>query len=181
MLRSEKEKVVAELIERLRSSQSLIAADYRGLTMAQIDRLRTELLANGARFSVVKNTLTQRAAREAGVEALEQLLDGPTAIAFIDASGDPVAVARILNDAARTTRVLVVKGGILEGAYVTDDDVRNLATLPPADVLRAQVVGAVAGPLTMVVGLLNAPLRELVGVIDARIKQLEEREEGGQQ
>jgi large subunit ribosomal protein L10 len=174
MLRSDKEKVVAELIERLRSSQSLIAADYRGLTMAEIDRLRTELLASGARFSVVKNTLTHRAAQEAGMEALEQLLDGPTAIAFIEADGDPVAAAKILNEAARTTRVLVVKGGILEGAYVTDEDVRNLATLPPADVLRGQVVGAIVGPLTMVVGLMNAPVRDLVALIDARIRQLEE-------
>jgi len=179
--RSDKEKVVARLVERLRNSQSLIAADYRGLTMAEIDRLRTELLGNGARFSVVKNTLTERAAEKAGLADLAKLLDGPTAIAFIDADGDPVAVAKILNEAVRTTRVLVVKGGILEGAFITDKDVRNLAALPPADVLRAQVVGAVSGPLTTVVGLLNAPLRDIVGLIDARIRQLEEQGQGGEE
>ena len=181
MQRSDKEKVVAQIVERLRDSQSLIVADYRGLTMAEIDRLRTELLGNGARFSVVKNTLTERAAEEAGVADLAKLLDGPTAIAFIDADGDPVAVAKILNEAVRTTRVLVVKGGMLEGAFITDEDVRNLAALPLADVLRAQVVGAVSGPLTTVVGLLNAPLRDIVGLIDARIRQLEEQGQGGEE
>jgi large subunit ribosomal protein L10 len=177
--RSEKERIVAQLVERLRTSQSLIVADYRGLTMAEIDRLRTQLLESGARFSVVKNTLTERAAEVAGVEEIRSLLDGPTAIAFIEADGDPVAAAKVLNEAVRTTRVLVVKGGVLEGAFISDEDVRNLASLPSADVLRGQVVGAVAGPLVTVVGLLNAPLRDLVGVIDARIRQLEEQGQTG--
>jgi large subunit ribosomal protein L10 len=179
MQRSEKEKVVAQLVERLRTTQSLIVTDYRGLTMAEIDRLRTQLLENGARFSVVKNTLTERAAEAAGVEELRNLLDGPTAIAFIEADGDPVAVAKVLNEAVRTTRILVVKGGVLEGAFITEEDVRNLATLPPAEVLHGQVVGAIAGPLVTIVGLLNAPLRDLVGVIDARIRQLEEQRPSG--
>ena len=180
MQRSDKEKVVARLVERLRSSQALIVADYRGLTMTEIDRLRTQLLESGAAFSVVKNTLTQRAAQEAGIEPLQELLEGPTAIAFIEPDGDPVAVAKVLNEAVRTTRILVVKGGILEGSPITEEDVRNLATLPPLDVLRGQVVGAIAAPLTVVVGLLNAPLRDLVGVIDARIRQLEEQGQGGE-
>ncbi len=174
MQRSEKEKVVADLAERLRAAQALIVADYRGLSMTEIDRLRTDLLSSGARFSVVKNTLTQRAAEEAGMDAIRDLLDGPTAIAFVEAGGDPVAVAKVLNEAARTTRILVVKGGILEGATISEEDVRNLATLPPADVLRGQVVGAITGPLMILVGLLNAPLRDLVGVVEARVRQLEE-------
>jgi large subunit ribosomal protein L10 len=175
MLRAEKERVVAELVERLRSSETLIVADYRGLTMPEIDALRGELLKHGARFSVVKNTLTRRAAEEAGVDALLQLLDGPTAIAFLEAEGDPVAVAKALNDAARATPVLAIRGGVLEGGVISDAEVRSLATLPPADVLRAQLVGAVTAPLTTIVGLFTAPLRDFVGVLDARIRQLQEQ------
>ena len=175
MQRSEKEKVVADLDERLRSTQTLIVADYRGLSVTDINKLRGELLEHGARFTVVKNTLTRRAAEEAGAEALLALLDGPTAIAFLESEGDPVAVAKALNAAARETRVLEIRGGILDGQEISEGDVRSLATLPPADVLRGQLVSAVSGPLMTVVGLFAAPLRDLVNVIDARIKQLEEQ------
>jgi large subunit ribosomal protein L10 len=181
MLRSDKEKAVAELIERLRSTDTLIVADYRGLSVTDINKLRGELLEHGARFTVVKNTLTRRAAEEAGAEALLALLEGPTAIAFLDTDGDPVAVAKALNAAARDTRVLAIRGGILDGRQIGEDEVKSLATLPPADVLRAQLVGAVAGPLVTVVGLFAAPLRDLVNVLDARIKQLEEQGGGAEE
>src|SRR5436305_5604409 len=114
MHKDKKEQVVAELTERLRTSQTLLVADYRGLTMTQIDDLRGELLKHGARFAVVKNTLTRRAAEAAGADTVLGLLEGPTAIAFLEADGDPVAVAKALADAARTTRVLAIRGGILE-------------------------------------------------------------------
>ena len=172
MRKDQKELVVAELTERLRTAQSVIVADYRGLTMPQIDGLRTELLKHGARFAVVKNTLTRRAAEAAGSEALLALLEGPTAIAFLESDGDPVAVAKALGAAARETRVLEVRGGVLEGRAITAADVENLAKLPPLDQLRGQVLGAVAAPLYAVVGLFNAPLQNLVGLIDARIEQL---------
>jgi large subunit ribosomal protein L10 len=175
MQRAEKEKVVAELVERLRSTETLIVADYRGLSVTEINRLRGELLGHGAKFTVVKNTLTRRAAEEAGAEALLALLDGPTAIAFLESDGDPVAVAKALNAAARETKVLEIRGGILDGEQIGGEDVRNLATLPPTDVLRAQLVSAVSGPLMNVVGLFTAPLRDVVNIIDARIKQLEEQ------
>jgi large subunit ribosomal protein L10 len=171
--RSDKERVVAELAERLKTTDTLIVADYRGLTVTEIDDLRSELLKHGAHFSVVKNTLTRRAAEAAGADMLLALLEGPSAIAFLDAEGDPVAVAKALADAARTTRVLAVRGGILEGGPLSPEDVANLAKLPPADVLRAQFVGALAAPLTTVVGLFAAPMRDLVGVLQARIDQLE--------
>jgi len=177
MLRQDKERIVSELADRLKSSETLLVADYRGLTMPEIDELRTKLLESGARFSVVKNTLTRRAAEEAGVKSLLELIDGPTAIAVIDAGGDPAAAAKILNDTARTNDVLVIRGGLLEGDAVSDVEIKRLATLPPAEVVRAQFVGAVAGPLTTIVGLFTAPLRDLVNVIDARIKQLEEQGE----
>jgi large subunit ribosomal protein L10 len=175
MLKSDKERVVAELVEQLRSTETLIVADYRGLSVTDINKLRGELLAHGARFTVVKNTLTRRAAEEAGADALLALLEGPTAIAFLESDGDPVAVAKALATAARETRVLTFRGGILDGRAIGEDEVKSLATLPPADVLRAQLVGAVTGPVMAVVGLFTAPLRDLVNVLDARVKQLEEQ------
>ncbi len=177
MHKSDKERLVAELTERLKTTKTLIVADYRGLTVTDIDKLRGELLEHGARFQVVKNTLTRRAAQEAGADALLALLEGPTAIAFLETDGDPVAVAKALSNAARDTKVLQIRGGILEGTTIGEDEIKNLATLPPADVLRAQFVSAVAGPMMMVVGLFAAPLRDLVNVLDARIKQLEEQGE----
>lgn len=177
MLRSEKERVVEQLAERLRSTETLMVADYRGLTMPEIDELRTRLLEAGARFTVVKNTLTKRAAEEAGTTEVLELIDGPTAIAFLEADGDPVAVAKVLNEVARANDVLVIRGGMLEGTVVGDAEIKRLATLPPAEVLRAQLASAVFAPLTTVVGLFTAPLRDLVGVIDARIRQLEEQGE----
>jgi large subunit ribosomal protein L10 len=173
MLKSDKEQLVAELTDRLRETNTLLVADYRGLTVTEIDGLRTQLLEHGARLRVVKNTLTRRAAEAAGADALLALLDGPTAIAFLESDGDPVAVAKALSDIARTGRVLVIRGGILDGAAISAEDVEQLAKLPPADVLRGQIVGALTGPL-QVVGLFAAPMRDFVGVLDARIRQLEE-------
>jgi large subunit ribosomal protein L10 len=177
MLKEQKERVVEQLAQRLRDSETLMVADYRGLTMPEIDELRSRLLEAGARFTVVKNTLTRRAAEAAGKENVLELIDGPTAIAFLEAEGDPVAVAKVLSETARRNDVLVIRGGVFEGAVVGDAEIKRLATLPSAEVLRAQLVGAVAAPLTTVVGLFTAPLRDLVGVIDARIRQLEERGE----
>jgi large subunit ribosomal protein L10 len=176
MDRSEKERLVAELTERLKTSETMIVADYRGLTVTEIDELRTKLIEHGARFSVVKNSLTKRAAESAGVDALLAMLEGPTAIAFLESDGDPVAVAKALDDAAKA-EVLVIKGGLLDGAEIAADDVKRLAKLPPTDTLRAQLVGALAGSLTTVVGLFAAPMRDIVGVLDSRIRQLEEQGE----
>jgi large subunit ribosomal protein L10 len=173
--KDEKEQVVAELTERLRTSETLIVADYRGLTNKQIEELRIKLIAAGARFAVVKNTLTRRAAEAAGADALLALLEGPTAIAFLESDGDPVAVAKALGDAARDTKVLALRGGVMQGATISADQLEELAKLPPVDVLRGKVLGAITAPLQTVVGLFTAPLRDLVGLIDARIAQLQEQ------
>ena len=173
MQKHEKEQMVAELTERLRTAETLIVADYRGLTNAEIDGLRTKLIEHGARFAVVKNTLTRRAAEAAGADALLALLEGPSAIAFVESGGDPVAVAKALGDTARETKVLAIRGGVLEGAAISADEVESLAKLPPAEVLRAQLLGAIVSPLTTVVMLVATPLRDLVGLIDARIEQLQ--------
>jgi large subunit ribosomal protein L10 len=171
--KEDKERVVAELTERLRTTETLVVADYRGLTMPQIDELRTKLIEHGARFAVVKNTLTRRAAEAVGSDALLALLEGPTAIAFLESEGDPVAVAKALVDAARDTKVLEVRGGLLEGRPVEAADIESLAKLPPFEVLRSQVLGAITAPLTAIVGLFTAPLQDLYGLIDARIEQLQ--------
>jgi len=172
MKREHKEQVVDELTQRLKAAETLLVADYRGLTMPQIDELRTRLLESGAKFTVVKNTLTRRAAEAAGTEALLTLLDGPSAIAFLEADGDMVAAAKALADSARQTNVLEIRGGIMQGRPVTAAEVETLAKLPPAEVLRGQVLGAIVAPLTTFIGLLNAPLQNFVGLINARIEQL---------
>ena len=178
MKKEDKERVVAELTERLRTTETLLVADYRGLTMPQIDDLRSKLIEHGARFTVVKNTLTRRAAEAAGADALLALLDGPTAIAFLEADGDPVAVAKALADSARDTKVLEIRGGMLEGRPIEAGEVETLAKLPPLDVLRGQVLGAIsraahgdrrsASPRRC---------RTSTACIDARIEQLREQGE----
>jgi large subunit ribosomal protein L10 len=172
MKREHKEEVVDELTQRLKAADTLLVADYRGLTMPQIDELRSRLLESGARFTVVKNTLTRRAAEAAGADALLALLDGPSAIAFLETDGDMVAAAKALADSARETNVLEIRGGVMQGSTLTAAEVESLAKLPPEDVLRGQVLGAIVAPVTALAGLLNAPLQNLVGLIDARIEQL---------
>jgi large subunit ribosomal protein L10 len=174
MQKTEKEQVVAALAERLRETDALIVADYRGLTNSQLGDLRARLREHGAKLQVVKNTLTRRAAEAAGAEQLLALLEGPTAIAFVESDGDPIAVAKALADVAKETKVLSLRGGVLSGRTLTDADIEELAKLPPADVVKSQLVGVIVAPLTQLLGLLEAPVRDLVGLIDARIAQLEE-------
>jgi large subunit ribosomal protein L10 len=175
LLRSDKERIVAELADQLGAAETLIVADYRGLTNKQLEALRDELLEHGARFRIVKNTLTRQAAERAGAGALLVMLEGPTAIAFIESGGDPAAVAKALATTSRTTNVLTLRGGILEGKTLSGQDIAQLATLPPLDVLRGQLVGAIVAPVTQLLALISAPLQNLHGLIDARIKQLEEQ------
>jgi large subunit ribosomal protein L10 len=175
--KEDKEQVVKELTERLRTSDTLLVADYRGLTMPQIDALRSRLIESGARFTVVKNTLTRRAAEAAGADALLTLLEGPSAIAFLEADGDMVAAAKALADSARESRVLEIRGGVMQGRAITAEEVQSLASLPPIDVLRGQVLAAIIAPLTAIAGLVSAPLQNLHGLLDARIEQLGGAEE----
>lgn len=173
MQKTEKQQVIDQLAARLQASETLLVADYRGLTNKQLDQLRDELYKHGAKFSVAKNTLARRAAEAAGAEALLALLEGPTAIAFVDSGGDAVAVAKALDAAAKSTKILAIRGGVLQGRTIDEEAVKALATLPPADVLRAQALGAIVGPLTGFLALVNAPLQNLIGLIDARIEQLQ--------
>lgn len=175
MLKADKERIVSELAEQLSAADTLIVADYRGLTNKQLEALRDALLEHGARFRIVKNTLTRQAAERVGAEALLVMLEGPTAIAFIESNGDPAAVAKALAATSKETNVLTLRGGIFEGQVLSGEDVAQLATLPPLDVLRGQLVGAIVAPITQLLGLVSAPLRDLHGLVDARIKQLEEQ------
>jgi len=170
--KEQKETIVAELADRLKAADTVLVADYRGLTMPQIDALRTRLLESGARFTVVKNTLTRRAAEAAGAEALLTLLEGPTAIAFLEADGDMLAAAKALADMARESRVLAIRGGVLQGKVVSAEEVETLAALPPIEILRGQVLGAIVAPVNALLGLVTAPLQNLYGLLDARIEQL---------
>ena len=174
MLKERKHELVDELAKKLDDASTLIVADYRGLSVGQFDELRTELYKHGARFTVVKNTLTMRAAEKAGIAGLEEFLTGPSAIAFIT-GGDMVATAKALVESANETEILTLKGGLLDGRRIGGDEVRALAELPPFDVFQGSVVGVIAAPLTHFVSLVAAPLRHVVGVLDARIRQLEEQ------
>jgi large subunit ribosomal protein L10 len=170
--KEQKEQIVEELADRLKAADTVLVADYRGLTMPQIDALRTRLLESGARFTVVKNTLTRRAAEEAGADALLTLLEGPTAIAFLEADGDMLAAAKALSDMARESKILAIRGGVMEGRLLSAEEVESLASMPPVDILRGQVLGAIVAPLTALLGLVTAPVQNLYGLIDARIEQL---------
>ena len=157
MARSDKVAAVAELTNRFTSSAGVVLTEYRGLSVKALMELRRSL-GDDASYSVSKNTLTTIAAREAGMDAIEEHLVGPTAIAFID--GDPVVVAKGLRDFARTNPQLVIKGGVLDGKFMTPDEVRRLADLESRDVLLAKVAGALKGVLQQAVSLVSAPLSQ---------------------
>jgi large subunit ribosomal protein L10 len=154
MARSEKVAAVEELAGRFSSSAGVVLTEYRGLSVKALMQLRRSL-GDDASYAVSKNTLTTIAAREAGLEAIEEQLVGPTAIAFIN--GDPVVVAKGLRDFARTNPQLVIKGGVLDGKFLTPDEVRKLADLESREVLLAKVAGVMQGVLQQAISLVSAP------------------------
>ncbi len=154
MNRDEKAAVVDRIAGELESSQAVFAVDYRGITVSQVADLRAKLRAIDATFTVVKNSLTERAADKAGAEALKALLEGPTALTFV--RGDAAAAAKALSEAQRVTDVLAFKGGLMDGQAVSPDDIRAIARLPSREVLYAQLVGTVAAPLNGLARTLNA-------------------------
>jgi len=169
MNRDQKAAAIAEIAQNIQESEAVFAVDYRGLSVPQAGELRTRLRAADARFSVVKNTLTERAADEAGAEALKELLEGPTALAFI--RGDAAAAAKALRDYGRETELLPFKGGILNGATLTPEDIGNIARLPSRDVLYQQLVGVVAHPISGLARTLNA----LIGGLAIALGQVQEK------
>jgi len=154
MNRDQKAAVVEEIAGQIQSAQAIFAVDYRGLTVAQAAELRVRLRESDTKFRVVKNSLSERAANQAGAENLKPLLIGPTALALV--SGDAALAAKALNDAARAFHVLEFKGGVMDGTSLSADDVRAIARLPAREVLNAQLVGTIAAPITGLVRTLNA-------------------------
>ena len=154
MNKEQKAAVVDEIAEQISSAEAIFAIDYRGISVSQVADLRAKLREADARFRVVKNSLSERAADKAGVAELKPMLVGPTALALVN--GDAAVAAKALSDAARALNLLDFKGGLLNGAALTADDVRSIARLPAREVLNAQLVGTIAAPLTGLVRGLNA-------------------------
>ncbi len=168
MASPDKVAAVAELAESFRESNGAVLTEYRGLTVKQLQDLRRSL-GESASYAVAKNTLTKIAAKEAGVEISEELLTGPTAIAFI--TGDPVEAAKGLRDFAKANDPLVIKGGFLDGKVLGADEIKKLADLESREVLLAKLAGAMKGTLQNAVSLFNAPLAQtarLVGALEAK-------------
>jgi large subunit ribosomal protein L10 len=155
----QKVQVVEELKDRLHGSQAALLASFRGLKVAEMTELRRSLAASQADFRVVKNTLARIAAREAGLEDLVPLLEGSTAIAFVD--GDPVTAAKGLDEVSRKYPALVLKGGLLLGRVLDAERAQALATVRPREVLMAELAGAFQAPLARMLGVLTAPVRSL--------------------
>jgi large subunit ribosomal protein L10 len=154
MNRDQKAAVVEEIAAQFKSADAVFAVDYRGISVAQAADLRERLREVDSRLRVVKNSLSERAADQAGMESIKPMLTGPTALTFV--SGDAAAAAKALNDAARTMQLLEFKGGVLGDTVLTGDDVRSIARLPSKDVLIAQLVATIAAPLSGLARTLNA-------------------------
>ena len=157
MARPDKAAAVAELTDEFRSSNGAVLTEYRGLTVAQLRQLRTAL-GDDVNYAVVKNTLTKIAAKDAGVESFDSLLEGPSAIAFI--KGDPVVAAKSLRDFAKANPLLVIKAGVLEGKALGSDEISKLADLESREVLLAKLAGAMKAAPQQAVSLFAAPLSQ---------------------
>jgi large subunit ribosomal protein L10 len=171
MARPDKAAAVAELTEEFRSSNAAVLTEYRGLTVAQLKELRRSLGADTA-YAVVKNTRTKIAAKDAGVAAFDELLVGPSAIAFV--KGDPVEAAKGLRDFAKAHPHLVIKGGVLDGKSLTPAELTKLADLESREVLLAKMAGALQASLTNAVSLFAAPLAQTARVIEALRQKAEQ-------
>lgn len=167
--RPEKVAVVDEVRERLSSSSAVLLTEYRGLKVGELAELRRSLRAAGGDYKIYKNTLVRFAARELEIDGVEEMLVGPTAVAFVE--GDVAAVAKALRDYSRTNPNLVVKGGVLGSKALSADDAKALAELPSRDVLLARFAGGLAAPLQQFAGLLQALPRNLAYGLKALIDQ----------
>jgi large subunit ribosomal protein L10 len=173
MVRPDKITVVAEIAEKFRGASASVVTEYRGLTMSQLTTLRRSL-GEGTTYRVAKNTLVKRAAEDAGVDGLEQMLIGPTAIAFI--TGEPVDAAKTLRDFARTNQGLVIKGGFMDGRALTVNEVNQLAELESREVLLAKLAGAMKANLSKAAGLFAAPASQVARLAQALADKRTEEE-----
>ncbi len=169
--KAQKERMVADYVDKMSRSQALILADYRGLNVAKMTDLRQKMRETDGVFQVVKNTLFKRALEEAGLPFPAEHMDGPVAVGYC--LGEAPPIAKILVDFAKEADALEIKGAILGTNILNAEGVKGLADLPPREVLLAQLLGMVQGPMSSLVSTLNAPLRELVQVLHARSEQAE--------
>ncbi len=169
--KEEKAQVAAAVAEKLKRAQTTVLADYRGLNVAQDTKLRAKLRKAGVEYRVIKNTITERAAKEAGIDGLEPFLAGPVSVAF--GYDDPIQVAKVLADFARENKELEIKAGVFEGKVISADRVRALATLPPKEVLLAQVAGQFRAPLAGLASVLAGPLRKFAYAVEELRKKKE--------
>lgn len=174
MNRDQKAVAIAEIAENIDQSEAIFAVDYRGITVAQVAELRTKLREADASFTVVKNSLTERAADQVGAEALKEYLTGPTALTFV--RGDVALAAKAVADYARATQLLPFKGGLMGGEEIAVDQIRALSKLPSREVLYGQLVGIVASPVGGLVRTLNA----LLSGVAVALGQVQQKKESGE-
>lgn len=169
--KAQKEQMVADYVDKMSRSQALILADYRGLNVSTITDLRQKMRETDGVFQVVKNTLFKLALEEAGLPFPAEQMEGPVAVGYC--LGEAPPIAKVLMDFAKEAEALEIKGAILGSNILDAEGVKGLADLPPREVLLAQLLGAVQGPMSSLVSTLDAPLRELTQVLQARSEQAE--------
>lgn len=167
---SAKAKTIDELTGQLAGAKLIVLTDYRGLRVTDLQDLRTNLRKSGGEIRIAKNTLTRIAAENAGITGLEPLLEGPLALGL--ASDDIVGFSKALSDFARTSRILTVRGGVLDGVVISAEDVEAISSLPPKEVLQAKLLGLLQSPMARTVGVLSGPPRSIAYVLQARVDQL---------
>lgn len=165
----QKMQAVKELSDQLARAQMVIVADYRGLKVADMQTFRGNLRPSGGEVHIAKNTLTRIAASNVGITGLDALLEGPSALVF--AFEDPVQTAKAVSDFVRVSRILAVKGGVMEGRAVSAADVEAIATLPSREELQAKLLGMLVSPMSRTLGVLGGPSRSMVYLLNARAEQ----------
>ena len=158
MAKADKATAVADIAEQFKASTATVVTEYRGLTVANLAELRRSL-GDSATYTVAKNTLVKRAASEAGIEGLDELFAGPTAIAFVQ--GEPVDAAKAIKKFAKDNKALVIKGGYMDGKALSVAEVEKIADLESREVLLAKLAGAMKGNLSKAAGLFNAPASQV--------------------
>lgn len=165
-----KQQIVDDIKEKFQGASGVVLAEYRGMSVAQVTKLRVELREAGVEYRVLKNTMVQRAADEIGIEGLDSFLKGPTAIAF---SEDPVTGAKILSEFTKKNKTLTIKAGVLEGKVISSEKVKDLANLPSREILLSQVLAGFQGPLQGMVNVLQGPIRKMGYALEEVRKQKE--------
>jgi len=174
--RTEKKQIVTDFSKKMEGFQAAILTHYRGLNVEQINTLRRRLREEKISYHVVKNTMMKLAAKGTDLEKIADYFKGPTAIAV--SYGDPISLAKILTEFVKTQPRLEIKIGLIQGQVAPPEEIKTLATMPPREVLLAQIMGGIQGPAQEVAGVIQSGLQQIVGVIDARADQLAKLESG---